>query len=112
MIQESLSRYVFDHMSEMVLVFDDRGIIDYGNASAGKLLEYEHQLVGAHICEIFPNEFTETEDGFQTKLVLGSSAGVEVMAYRMNRTCFLVEAKFSDINEDYEPRDLWHQLRP
>ena len=102
MIQESLSRYVFDHMSEMVLVFDDRGIIDYGNASAQKLLEYERQLVGTHICEIFPNEFTETEDGFQSKLVLGSSAGVELMAYRMNRTCFLVEAKFSDINEDYE----------
>lgn len=101
-MQENITRYVLDNMSEMVFSFDDSGMIHYANASAETMLEYEQQFRGVHICEIFPNEFTETEDGFDTRLVLGSSTSYEMMAYRMNRTCFLVEAKFSELNENFE----------
>ncbi len=102
MNQENLSRYVLDHMTEMVIGFDDRGLISYGNKSAENILEYEHQLLGTHISEIFPNEFRETEDGFETDVTLGSDKMLNISAYRMNKTCFPVEVKFSDINEDFE----------
>lgn len=102
MIQESVSRYVFEHMRELVICFDDRGLISYGNKAAKELLEFEQQLPGTHISEIFPNEFTETDDGFQTEIRFGSEDCIELMAYRMNRTCFAVEASFSDLNEYFE----------
>ncbi len=102
MIQETISGYILEQMSDIILVFDDRGLISYANRAAETLLDFEKQLIGAHISEILPNEFTETEDGFDTEISLGSSIVYEMMAYRMNRTCFAVEAKFSDMNEDFE----------
>ena len=102
MIEETIASYVLDNMSDMIISFDDRGLISYGNKSAETLLEFEKQLVGTHISEIFPNEFTETEDEFTTSIRLGTNETYELMAYRLNKTCFAVEAKFSDLNEDFE----------
>ena len=102
MMEENISSYVLDNMSDMIISFDDRGLISYGNKSAESLLEFEKQLVGTHISEIFPNEFTETEDGFETNIRFGTNETFELMAYRMNKTCFAVEIKFSDLNEDFE----------
>ncbi|MBQ6844218.1 MAG: PAS domain-containing protein [Agathobacter sp.] len=102
MMQGNFTQYALDNMSEMILCFDDRGCISYGNKAAEKLLEFEEDLLGTHISEIFPNEFQKTADGFQANIAFGSSAVHEIMAYRMNRTCFLVEAKFSEMNEDFE----------
>ena len=56
--QNNLSRYVLEHMEELVITFDKRGLIRYGNKSADRKLEYVNQLSGTHISEIFPNEFT------------------------------------------------------
>lgn len=102
MIEETISSYVLDNMSDMIISFDDRGLISYGNKAAESLLEFEKQLVGTHISEIFPNEFTETEDGFKTNIRFGTKDTFELMAYRMNKTCFAVETRFSDLNEDFE----------
>lgn len=101
-MQENFTQYALDNMSEMILCFDDRGCICYGNKAAEMLLEFEEDLLGTHISEIFPNEFQKTADGFQANIAFGSSEVHEIMAYRMNRTCFLVEAKFSEMNEDFE----------
>ena len=89
-------------MGELVISFDDRGLISFGNKSAEEKLEFVNQLSGTHISEIFPNEFTETEDGFETNVKFGTSETQSLMAYRLNKTCFPVEAKFSDLNEDFE----------
>lgn len=102
MIEEAISSYVLDNVSDMIISFDDRGVISFGNKSAETLLEFEKQLVGTHISEIFPNEFSETEDGFITNIRLGTNELFELMAYRLNKTCFAVEARFSDLNEDFE----------
>lgn len=102
MSQENLSKYILEHMGELVISFDDRGLISYGNKVAEEKLEYVRQLSGTHISAIFPNEFKETEDGFETELAFGTDVVVNMMAYRMNKTCFAVEAKFSDLNEDFE----------
>ena len=102
MYQDTLSKYVFEHMDELVITFDDRGLISYGNKSAEEKLEFINQLSGTHISEIFPNEFTETEDGFETKVRFGMDEVQSLSAYRLNKTCFAVEAQFSDLNEDFE----------
>ena len=102
MRQDNVSKYVLEHMGELVLCFDERGLISYGNKVAEEKLEFTNQLSGTHISEIFPNEFTETEDGFETQVVFGSDAVQNLMAYRLNRTCFAVEANFSELNEDLE----------
>ena len=102
MIQASTIYYVFDNMSEIVICFDDRGLICYGNKSAETRLEFMQHLLGTHISEIFPNEFKETEDGFETELTLGSNDRQQLMAYRLNKTCFAVDAKFSDLTEEGE----------
>ena len=102
MLQESFAQYVFDNMSEMVLCFDDRGDICYANKSAEHFLEYGDVFQETHISEIFPNEFIMTDDGFQTNIALGNDTVHELMAYRMNRTCFAAEVKISSMNEDFE----------
>lgn len=102
MHQNNFSRYVLEHMGELVITFDDRGLISYGNKIAEEKLEFAHQLSGTHISEIFPNEFTETEDGFETKVVFGTDVLQNLMAYRLNKTCFPVEVKFSEMNENFE----------
>lgn len=102
MYQDNLSKYILEHMDELVIAFDERGLISYGNKTAKEKLEFENQLSGTHISEIFPNEFTETEDGFEAEVVFGTDVAQNLMAYRLNKTCFAVEAKFSDLNEDFE----------
>ena len=102
MHQNNFSRYVLEHMGELVITFDDRGLISYGNKIAEEKLEFAHQLSGTHISEIFPNEFMETEDGFKTKVVFGTDVLQNLMAYRLNKTCFPVEVKFSEMNENFE----------
>ncbi len=99
MNQEKLYRYVLDQMNDVVLWFDHHGYAIYGNEAAIKHLEYGDQLEGIHISEIFPDKFTETEEGFETTLPMGQGIQ-EVMAYRKNRTCFSVEMKFSELIDD------------
>lgn len=110
MYQDKFYNYVLEHMRELVLCFDDRGIISYGNKIAEEKLEYINQLNGTHISEIFPNVFTETEDGFETDIAFGKEEPQNLMAYRLNKTCFAVEAKFSDLNENFEYVCIMHDI--
>jgi len=99
MNQENFIKYVLGQINDMVLCFDDMGYISYGNATAEEKLEFGNQLTGTHISEIFPNEFKETEDGFETEIEFGDMVH-EIMAYRLNKTCFSVEVRFSEISEE------------
>lgn len=96
MNQENLMQYVLEHMNDMVLCFDDLGFVSYGNKAAEEKLEFGSQLIGIHISEIFPNEFRDTEDALETEISYGDTLH-EIMAYRQNKTCFSVEASFSDL---------------
>ncbi len=97
MNQEKFFSYVLENMEEIVLCIDDFGSISYGNTVAADKLEYGKQLEGTHISEIFPNEFHETENGYEIELDLSEPVH-QIMAYRLNKTCFPVDAKFSRID--------------
>lgn len=77
---------------EMIFVFNQAGIISYANAAARKKLEYEDELCGKSISDIFPGTFKSAEGAFETDYQFGSELQA-LVAYRKNLTCFPVEAK-------------------
>lgn len=77
---------------EMILMFDQTGIISYVNVSARQKLEYENDLCGKHISEVFPNDFQTGKDNFNAQDFAGSDLQ-HLNAYRKNLTCFPVEAR-------------------
>lgn len=83
---------------EMIFVFDRAGVISYANAAARKKLEYEDDLCGKHVNDIFPNTFKSTEDGFETDYPFGNELQ-NLVAYRKNLTCFPVEAKMVESSD-------------
>lgn len=83
---------------EMIFVFDWAGVISYANAAARKKLEYEDDLCGKHVNDIFPNTFKSTEDGFETDYPFGNELQ-NLVAYRKNLTCFPVEAKMVESSD-------------
>ena len=95
---ENLTQYVVAHMEEMIICFDRRGIITYGNPATSKRLDFGEALLGTHISEIFPNAFWSMEAGFGTDVEFNEET-FELMAYRYNKTCFPVEAKFIDTQD-------------
>lgn len=83
---------------EMIFVFDRAGVISYANAAARKKLEYENDLCGKRVNDIFPNTFKFTEDGFETDYPFGNELQ-NLVAYRKNLTCFPVEAKMVESSD-------------
>ncbi len=77
---------------EMIFVFNQAGIISYANATARKKLEYEDELCGKSISDIFPGTFKDAEGAFETDYQFGNELQA-LVAYRKNLTCFPVEAK-------------------
>ncbi len=87
--------FPIENALEMILVFDQKGVISYANDAARKKLEYESDLCGRHIKDVFPNTFHAAEDGFETEYLFGNEPQ-NLTAYRKNLTCFPVEAKIVD----------------
>lgn len=77
---------------EMIIMFDRSGIISYANAVARQKLEYDDELCGRHISEVFPNSFPAGKDAEKAD-VLSANEICSLAAYRQNHTCFPVEAK-------------------
>ncbi len=92
------SRYVVENMEELVLLFDETGTIIYANQAAAKRLEYDEALLSIHICEIFPNAFWQADPGFGTDIRFGEET-YEMSAYRANKTCFPIQAKFVSFDD-------------
>lgn len=99
---EQREEYIFpiENSLEMILVFDQSGRIIYANTAANNKLKYNDDLCGTHIRTVFPNEFKETENGFEIKAEIGDDVQ-EFVAYRKNLTCFPVEAKI--LNDSQRP---------
>lgn len=77
---------------EMILMFDETGKISYANMSAREKLEYENDLCGKNISDVFPNDFRDAENDFKVQDFAGDKLQ-HLVAYRKNMTCFPVEAR-------------------
>lgn len=95
MKQEKNSIFPMDDALEMILMFDSVGMISYANTTAKQKLEYEDDLSGRYICDVFPNVFEAAADNFSTELCNWQKPR-KVAAYRKNKTCFPVEARLTE----------------
>ncbi len=95
MEQEKNSIFPMDDALEMILMFDSVGMISYANTAAKQKLEYEDDLSGRCICDVFPNVFEAAADNFSTELCNWQKPR-KVAAYRKNKTCFPVEARLTE----------------
>ena len=82
-----------DEITEIVLMFNSSGIITYANGFAKNSFDYQDDLYGKCIDEIFPSCFHKTDDTFTCDVEF-NQIHKDVMAYRKNRTCFPVEVRF------------------
>ncbi len=78
---------------EMILMFDRDGKILYVNAAARQKLEYEDDLCGRQISDVFPNTFQSGKEEQQIECFQQAELQ-NLVAYRKNTTCFPVEARF------------------
>ena len=93
MEQENLFWFVMDEITEIVLMFNSSGIITYANGFAKNSFDYQDDLYGKCIDEIFPSCFHKIDDTFTCDVEF-NQIHKDVMAYRKNRTCFPVEVRF------------------
>ncbi|MBQ7955454.1 MAG: hypothetical protein IJ282_06850 [Lachnospiraceae bacterium] len=94
MEQNGLFQFSIDNALELILVFNDSGIITYANQAAKNQLEYGENLKGTLITEIFPGDLV-IEDGCLIKNWEDSDELREMMVYRKNRTCFPAKMRIS-----------------
>ncbi|MBD5451126.1 MAG: hypothetical protein HDR25_00655 [Lachnospiraceae bacterium] len=92
MRQEDLEMLLFKNALEIVLAFDDKGLITYGNAAAQQKLEYGEELCGQSIGNIFPGAFETNADGWKITCPVGGEI-CRMTAYRKNQTCFPTDMK-------------------
>lgn len=88
MEQEDLEKLLFENALEMILVFDDRGLITFENTIAREKLEYPKGLRGMSIDNVFPGILKSGKE-----LETAGSAVHRMTAYRQNQTCFPTDMK-------------------
>lgn len=93
MCRENLEMLPLENALEMILAFDDRGLITYSNAAAREKLGYEQDLCGLPVGSVFPGAFQKEGDGWKAVYPFGTEIH-RMTAYRKNQTCFPADARF------------------
>ena len=94
--QDSIFRFSMDNALEMAFIFENNGKIIYANKSAKQQLSYGEDCF---ISEIFPEAFEVTDNGLAANCSFGMELQ-EMMAYRRNKTCFLVAARILQFSQE------------
>lgn len=95
-----LDSRIVDETIELVLVFNEKGEILFGNKSAREKLEYsEEELTGCAMPQIFRQEFRRTDDGEPVFDIKDFVNKKETAMYRRNSSCFTVSIRFFLIEE-------------
>ena len=84
--------FPLDNALEIVIAFDRTGVISYANTVAKEKLADGGELGGRRIGEIFPNMLKACASGSEEAFSTGNDLQ-NLVAYRMNKTCFPVEVK-------------------
>lgn len=84
---------LIDQALEIALLFDEKGLIHYGNEKAEEKLEYDFTNSAISMVDIFPSVCSMKGDTLVVDLP-NRDGLCQLMAYRRNRTCFMVEASF------------------
>lgn len=100
-MQTDLFQFSLENAAEIILLFNAEGRIVYANKAAELELDYNGQVCGRMITEIFPEQFEIAENCFRLKLEMGEKPQ-KAMAYRGNRTCFPVKLRLLLLEEKKE----------
>lgn len=92
-------KMALEQMKEIVLFFAADGKIIYANVSAREQLEYGQEIYEHTVADVFPGEFSDSTE-MTSHIAKLSATGNTLDAYRSNRTCFQVEAKFLKLEEN------------
>lgn len=84
---DGLFHFAIQNSLEIIIGFDENGIITYANPSAEAQLQYEEGLFGQRFLDIFPGEIVIDPRKPDFSLASGNTMR-DIMAYRKNRTCF------------------------
>lgn len=88
---EWLNSCIADETIELVLVFNEKGDILFGNQSAVQKLEYDkEELIKCSMMQIFRQDFLEGDNGGQTFEKETLESKKETAMYRKNSSCFPV----------------------
>ncbi len=90
--QSDFGIFPMDDALEMILAFDQEGLITYANAAAKKNMGYEEDICGMHIGKVFSNTFKDTVEEFESEYSSDGKVHNHTV-YRKNLTCFPVEAR-------------------
>ncbi|MSS64475.1 ATP-binding protein [Velocimicrobium porci] len=94
-LQEKKHQLLFEHTLEVILFFDEKGIICDCNQAAYKELGYDTIIGQVSIMDIFRRVFQKSRDGFRFLLKEEMNEVIETVAYRKNLTCYPVDLKIS-----------------
>ena len=89
---EGFFQFSIDHALELIISFDENGVIRYANPRAIQQLQYEDGLCGYQMKEIFPEEY-HGEEGTSGFTLSSKEQLLDMMAYRKNRTCFPLKGR-------------------
>lgn len=107
-----LSARMADELTDLILVFNEKGDILFCNRTAADKLEYTRdELEGGGMSRIFRQEFqgtvqfseTERQEGFDRKRLedkMGASRCAELAMYRKNSSCFPANVRIFDAEEE------------
>lgn len=85
--QQNLEMLPFENVLEIILAFDQEGLITYGNVAAREKLGYDQGLEGQFVGTVFPGAFQKEEGGFTAVYPFDMEIR-RTTAYRRNQTCF------------------------
>lgn len=94
-LDERKQQLLFEHTLEVIVFFDEQGMICDCNRTAYKELGYDTIIGQVSIMDIFRKVFQKTEDGFRFLLEGTMDDVIETVAYRKNLTCYPVDLKIS-----------------
>ena len=87
MCRQNSGMFPFENVLEIILAFDDNGLITYDNAAAREKLGYDQGLGGVFIGNVFPGAFHRENEGWEAVYPFGTEIH-RVTAYRKNQTGF------------------------
>ncbi|MBE5948744.1 MAG: hypothetical protein E7261_06915 [Lachnospiraceae bacterium] len=95
----NLFQFAADNSLEMIMVFNDFGMIVYANKRAKELTEFEEDLCGTLVSDVYPGLFSKGVRIKDSDVTLGEI--YDSMAYRKNKTCFQTRVKVLEYDMQY-----------
>ena len=97
---EWINSRIADETIELVLLFNEKGNILFGNQTAASKLEFDKdKLTRCSMSQIFRQDFPDNSEGFLT-FIKNCMKGVrEMTMYRSNNSCFSVNVRIQPVEE-------------